>query len=82
MGGGTDTVSLTLAWNIAILCHYPQVQKQAAAEIDKFIKSNGRLPHFNERTQLPYCISVMKECMRFRPTTAFGIPHAVYEDGK
>lgn len=63
------------------MCHHPEVQKKVAAEIDQFIKANGRVPQFTERTQVPYCISVMKECMRFRPTSAFGVPHAVREDG-
>lgn len=64
------------------MCNYPQVQNLASDEIDSFIKLNGRIPQFSEREQVPYCISVLKECMRFKPTTAFGIPHAVYDDGK
>lgn len=81
IAAGTDTISITLLWNFAIMCHHPEVQKKVAAEIDQFIKANGRVPQFTERTQVPYCISVMKECMRFRPTSAFGVPHAVREDG-
>ncbi|GAA5805858.1 hypothetical protein HPULCUR_011384 [Helicostylum pulchrum] len=80
LGGGTDTILITLCWNIAIMCNYPQVQNIASDEIDAFIKLNGRIPQFREREQVPYCISVLKECMRFKPTTAFGIPHAVYDD--
>ena len=64
------------------MSNYLEEQRKAAAEIDAFIQLNGRLPNFNERTQVPYCISFIKECMRFKPTTAFGIPHAVYNDGK
>lgn len=82
IGGGTDTIAVTLSWNIAIMCNYPQVQKQVTAEIDKFMEENGRLPQFKERAQMPYSISVIKECMRFKPTTSFGIPHAVKKDGK
>lgn len=63
------------------MCHHPEVQKKVAAEIDQFIKVNGRVPEFTEREEVPYCISVMKECMRYRPTSAFGVPHAVQEDG-
>lgn len=63
------------------MCHYPEVQKTASAEIDSFIRLNGRLPLFKERLQLPYCISVMKECMRYRPNSPFGGPRAVREDG-
>ncbi|GAA5798502.1 hypothetical protein HPULCUR_003906 [Helicostylum pulchrum] len=77
---GTDTTSITLAWNIAIMCHYPDIQRKVSAEIDKFIESNGRIPNFKEREQLPYCISVMKESMRYKPTTTFGLPHTAHED--
>ncbi|KAG2196313.1 hypothetical protein INT47_009308 [Mucor saturninus] len=80
MAAGTDTVSVTLAWNIAIMCNHPEVQIAASAELDSFIKKNGRLPLFNERTELPYCVSVMKECMRYRPTTPFGVPHTTQKD--
>lgn len=62
------------------MCHHPDIQRKVSAEIDKFIESNGRTPHFKEREQLPYCISVMKESMRYKPTTTFGIPHTAHED--
>lgn len=71
-----------LCWTIAILCHYPEVQERVSAEIDAFVERNGRLPLFTERLELQFCISVMKECMRFKPITTFGIPHYVNEDGK
>ncbi|GAA5795286.1 cytochrome P450 [Helicostylum pulchrum] len=77
---GVDNISVVLSWNIIIMCHYPEVQKMASAEIDSFIRLNGRIPLFKERLQLPYCISVMKECMRFRPNSPFGGPRAVRED--
>ncbi|GAA5812331.1 hypothetical protein MFLAVUS_005782 [Mucor flavus] len=80
IAAGTDTVSVTLSWNIAIMCHHPEVQKAVSAEIDEFIRLNGRTPVFTERTQLPYCVSVIKESMRFRPTTPFGLPHTTHKD--
>lgn len=82
MLAGTDTVSITLSWSIAILCNYPDVQMKMAAEIDQFIKENGRIPNFKDRDQLPYCISVIKESLRFKPTLTFGLGHSVREDGK
>lgn len=63
------------------MCNYPEVQKKASNEIDEFVKLNGRLPEFTDRMEVPYCISVMKETMRFRPITPFGLPHAVRKDG-
>lgn len=64
------------------MCHHPEVQRAIAAEIDEFIALNGRTPIFTERTQLPYCVSVIKECMRYRPTSPFGLPHTTPNDSK
>lgn len=64
------------------MCRYPEVQKKASTEIDSFIKTNRRLPSFNERLQLPYSISVIKECMRHKPNLPFDKPREVREDSK
>lgn len=80
IAAGTDTVSVTLDWAFAIMCNYPEAQAKAASEIDNFIKLNGRLPAFAERERLPYCISLLKEVMRLKPVTAFGIPHLANKD--
>lgn len=81
VAAGTDTISVSLHWTFAILCNYPKVQQRAIAEIDQFIKKNGRVPEFTEREEVPYFISLMKESMRYKPTTPFGLPRAVREDG-
>ncbi|KAI9274021.1 cytochrome P450 [Helicostylum pulchrum] len=77
---GTDTIPVSLFWIIAIMCHHPDVQKKVTTEIDDFIKLNKCLPSFHDRSQLPYCISTVKECMRFRPTTSLGLPHTTRRD--
>lgn len=59
------------------MCNYPEAQKKVAEEIDQFVKLNGHVPEFTKRLEVPYCISVIKECMRFKPTTPFGVPHFV-----
>jgi cytochrome P450 len=81
IGAGTDTVSMTLLWLLALMCHHPDAQKRASAEIDAFIRVNGHIPNFKDKSELPFCISVMKESMRMRPTTSFGLPHCIHEDG-
>ncbi|CAO3651624.1 unnamed protein product [Mucor fragilis] len=78
--GGTDTLSVTFNWNLAIMCHHPDLQERVSYEIDKYIQVHGKLPTFDERTEVPLCISVIKECMRFRPTTYFGLPHTADRD--
>lgn len=82
IAGGTDTTATSLSWNFAILSHYPKVQERAIKEIDAFIKAHGRVPQFQERLDVPYCIAIIKESMRYRPTSPFGIPHSVEKDGK
>ncbi|KAI9264098.1 cytochrome P450 [Phascolomyces articulosus] len=72
---GTDTTAVMLEWSLMILCHYPKVQKIIRDEIDQFIRTNERLPTFEERESIPYSLSVQKECMRYKPTTFFGVPH-------
>ncbi|OAC99015.1 cytochrome P450 CYP5207 [Mucor lusitanicus CBS 277.49] len=62
------------------MCHHPDLQERVSHEIDKFVELHGKLPTFDERTELPLCISVLKECMRYRPTTYFGLPHTVDRD--
>ncbi|CEP19492.1 hypothetical protein [Parasitella parasitica] len=80
VAAGTDTFTTTGTWMFAILCHYPQAQKKAQDEIDAFISNHGRIPDFNERSEVPYILAVIRECMRFRPTTFFGLSHSVVED--
>ncbi|KAI8877873.1 cytochrome P450 [Backusella circina FSU 941] len=81
LAAGSETVATSLLWAICILCNYPKVQKIMQEEIDSLTKSNdGHLPTFADRLMLPYCVSVMKECMRFRSTLSFGIPHRATEE--
>ena len=82
IAAGTDATGVTLAWSIVILCCYPEVQKKMRDEVDDFIRVHNRLPTFIERESFPFLISVQKECMRFRPTTSFGVPHKSTEDCK
>lgn len=81
VGAGTDTIAVTLTWAILTMCHHPQVQLKVQEEIDRFMEINKNLPTINDKEQLPYCFSVIKECMRYKPTTAFGVPHNVNKDG-
>lgn len=77
-----DTSFHSLLNIIKLITTYPDVQSKAASEIASFVSLNGRLPRFDEREQLPYCVCVLKESMRFRPPLAFGVPHIASEDSK
>ncbi|KAI8638928.1 cytochrome P450 [Parasitella parasitica] len=80
IAAGTETTATSLSWNFAILSHHPEVQKRAFQEIDRFTKAHGRIPQFHERLEVPYCIAIIKESMRYRQTSPFGLPHSVQED--
>ncbi|KAI7879770.1 cytochrome P450 [Lichtheimia hyalospora FSU 10163] len=78
---GTDTTSVTLAWLFVILVNHPHVQTQIQQEIDTFkAQHDGHLPSFSQVTQMPYTLSVMKEGLRFRPPTSFGMAHVMEQD--
>lgn len=78
---GTDTTSVTLAWLFVILVNHPHVQTKIQQEIDTFkAQHDGRLASFAEYSQMPYTMSVMKEGLRFRPPTSFGMAHVMEQD--
>ncbi|CEG82460.1 hypothetical protein RMATCC62417_16529 [Rhizopus microsporus] len=80
MVAGIDTSSLTIAWLVAVLCNHPEWQKKIAEEVDLFIETHGRAPEFSEREALPNCMAVIKEVVRYRPVTFFGVSHKINED--
>ncbi|KAG1642294.1 hypothetical protein G6F44_004971 [Rhizopus delemar] len=80
MIGGIDTVSNSMAWAFAILCHHPDWQKKMSDEIDSFVHKHGRLPMFTERKEIPSLIAVIKETLRYRPSIYFGVPHKATKD--
>ncbi|KAG8958071.1 hypothetical protein FRC00_003081, partial [Tulasnella sp. 408] len=58
---------------------FPSVQKRAQAEIDRVIGS-GRLPKFNDRSDLPYLHAAMLETLRWNTVLPNGVPHASRAD--
>ncbi|KAI8982679.1 cytochrome P450 [Pilobolus umbonatus] len=78
--GGTDTTASTLSWVLAILCHHPEVQNRIYKELNLFSNKHHRLPRYNERKETPFIVSVMRECMRYRPSIYFNIPHHTTKD--
>lgn len=78
---GSDTISGTLTWMLAILLHYPDVQQRICDEIHVFIREHKRLPSFTDRDSFPYTIAVQKECMRYRPVVHLAFLHIVEKKG-
>ncbi|KAI8883843.1 cytochrome P450 [Backusella circina FSU 941] len=75
IAAGTETASATMTWLFAIVCNRPEIQEKIQRELDQYIQTHGRIPTFADRLELPYAIAMLKETMRFKSATPFGIPH-------
>ncbi|THH08950.1 hypothetical protein EW145_g2357 [Phellinidium pouzarii] len=76
---GADTSVATLTAFILAMTIYPEVRKNAQAEIDAVVGAS-RLPSFSDRKNLPYLTAVMKETMRWHTTAPQALPHLLKED--
>ncbi|KZV67268.1 cytochrome P450 [Peniophora sp. CONT] len=76
---GSDTSRAALTWWSFAMLIYPDVQKQAQKELDAVI-GRSRVPTFADMPHLPYICAVVKEVLRWRPTTPYGLPHHTTED--
>lgn len=55
---------------------YPEVQRQAQKHIEEVVGSS-RMPTIDDAPNLPYVRAIMKETLRWMPTTILGaVPHA------
>ncbi|KAL0094842.1 hypothetical protein J3Q64DRAFT_1716144 [Phycomyces blakesleeanus] len=79
-GAGGDTTGMSLTWLFGILPQYPDVQKKICDEVDEFLVKYGSLPSFSSRDEFPYTTAVLRENLRFRSITNFGIPHFTAND--
>ncbi|KAG4440922.1 hypothetical protein IFR05_003612 [Cadophora sp. M221] len=78
-GAGSETTASTIHSAILAFVTNPQVQKAAQAELDAVVGKN-RSPTFADQVKLPYIDAIVKEVLRWRPSSAFGLPHATNED--
>ena len=76
---GTDTTAITLNQLILQLALHPEVVERAHEELDRVI-GNQRTPTWEDKHNLPYFRSIIKEIVRYRPITKFGMLHMVTED--
>ena len=77
---GSDTTSSTLYAFVQAMLLYPEVQKKAQEEIDRVVGSN-RMPTMDDERGLQYIRAIVKESLRWMPTTILGaVPHAVTQD--
>ncbi|KAF5008758.1 hypothetical protein FDECE_4995 [Fusarium decemcellulare] len=76
---GSDTTASTLYGFILALLVWPDVQRRAQEEIDKFVGPN-RLPSMDDYDNLLFVRCCVKESLRWMPTVNLGVPHAVLKD--
>ena len=77
---GSDTTSSTLYAFVQAMLLYPEVQRQAQAEIDRVV-GHDRLPTMEDESSLPYIRGCVKETLRWMPTTILGaVPHAATKE--
>ncbi|KAI9457950.1 cytochrome P450 [Lactarius psammicola] len=76
---GGETTSTTLSWWLLAMIAYPEVQRQAHAELDEVVGS-ARPPTFADLSSLPYISATIKETLRWSLTIPLGIPHVLSAD--
>ena len=84
IGAGSDTVAVTLTTILFLLLKHPDVQGKLEKELHTAVeegKLNADVPGWNEVHQLPYLEAVVKESMRYRSVTAFGLDRIVPKGG-
>ncbi|EAS33915.3 cytochrome P450 [Coccidioides immitis RS] len=77
---GSDTTSSTLYAFVQAMLLYPEIQRRAQKEIDEVVGAD-RMPNMDDQDSLQYIRAIMKETLRWMPTTILGaVPHAVTQD--
>ncbi|KAJ3772534.1 cytochrome P450 [Lentinula raphanica] len=71
----TDTTVSAMKTFFAAMMLYPDIQKQAQAEIDSFMDQEGRLPTIGDRHRLPFLEAVFKELLRWHPPSPLALFH-------
>jgi len=71
------TLSAIHTFFVAML-FFPEAQMKAQQELDCVLE--GRLPEFSDEAALPYVSALVKEVLRWKPTSPIGVPHLSSED--
>jgi len=76
---GVDTSISSLECFVLAMTLFPDAQRRAQEEIDRIV-GGDRLPDLSDRSQLPYCVALCKELLRWEPVAPIGFPHALREN--
>lgn len=71
-------MSAALTFVLAMVM-YPEIQRKAQKQLDDVV-GDDRLPHFSDRSQLPYIDAVLRESLRWQQVLPMGVAHALIAD--
>lgn len=77
--GGADTTLAALQMLFLVIAKYPEIQKEAQAELDEVIRP-GHLPTRADWDNLPYMQALIMELLRWHNIAPLGLPHTLMED--
>jgi len=65
-----------MAWGLLGLLAFPDKQKKCQDELDAVV-GRSRMPTFEDMDNLPYMKATVREALRWRPLSPFGVvpPH-------
>ena len=75
---GFETTATALTWVFYALHVHPEVEAKLHREIDTVL--NGRMPELSDLENLPYCLQVVQETMRFYPVVPIISRQAISRD--
>ncbi|KAH6782260.1 hypothetical protein C2S51_007553 [Perilla frutescens var. frutescens] len=78
---GTDTMSISMEWTMALLLNHPECIRKIKDEIDANVLED-RLLEEQDLSKLSYLQNVITETLRLYPPVPFLIPHQSSEDCK
>ena len=73
-----ETTSSILVGFVQAMVIFPQVARQAQAELDQVCGT--RIPSLDDMPELPYIRGCVKETLRWMPGALVGVPHAATRD--
>ena len=83
--GGSDTTSSTMTNVVDILARSPEVQRKLQQELDNVFPGpmdDGWVADFQTVNQLPILNAIVRETMRFKPTSATGLERVTPVGGR
>ncbi|KAJ5861995.1 cytochrome P450 [Penicillium solitum] len=83
--GGSDTTSSTMTNVVDIVSRSPEVQRQLQSELDQAfpgVMESDWVADFQTANRLPVLNAVLRETMRFKPTSATGLERVTPAGGK